>query len=292
MPNFIMYSIRNFSFEIPTIYFNDISKVFKFFSLQSFKLIQCNENQVNINLYLDWVTFYKSMMLFFNNHFSSKVLQVCVPVAPLRRHFNHASEMVSQLLMGEKFIAYFEIENFYFGYCEDGYWGYVSSHQLKSFENDFFRYYDCNVKYPIGSKISNTIDDIDIQKVIINLLDTPYLWGGKSNWGIDCSGLSQLLMLSQNILLPRDAYQQADLGDIISFGNHQFGDLAFFGKSMNAITHVGFILDANTILHAYGWVRKDLFTHEGIFHRNYQKITHQLVTIKRYSPFFNFWDIL
>lgn len=287
-----MYSFRNFSLEVPTIYFNDIPKLFSFFPAKSFKNIQYSENQILAILNLDWSCFYKNMIQFFSCHFSSSILQVCVPVAPLRSHFNHASEMVSQLLLGEKFISYFEVDNFHYGYCEDGYWGYVSSHQLKPFEDELFRSFELNTKYPIGSKTSKFNKEVDIHRVIDYLINTPYLWGGKSNWGIDCSGLSQLLMLSQNIILPRDAYQQADLGDTISFGNHQLGDLAFFGKSRNAITHVGFILDANTILHAYGWVRKDPFTHEGIFHSNYQKVTHQLVTIKRYSPFFNFWDFL
>jgi len=121
-----------------------------------------------------------------------------------------------------------------------------------------------------------------LRKLSNKFLNAPYLWGGRSPFGIDCSGLVQILYKAIGIKLPRDAYQQAGKGQSISFNNEtQMGDLAFFSNKAGQIAHVGLLLDQNHILHAYGKVRIDKFDHYGIYHEGLRKYTHKLRIIKR-----------
>ena len=88
-------------------------------------------------------------------------------------------------------------------------------------------------------------------------LNTPYLWGGRSLWGIDCSGLMQIVFALTGRKIPRDAYQQAELGHQVAIGQIESGDIAFFKNPKGRITHVGIMVDAENILHASGRVRID-----------------------------------
>ncbi len=289
-----MYSVRNFYVEIPYFVFTNFEQeLFNFFPPNNLIHLEKTNDFLGLGFQMEWTQWKNSLFNFFSSYLPKSDYQIKTAYAPLRKKSNHTSEMVSQALLGEMFTVFFEYENFMIGFTEDGYFGYISSHQLQPFKENLYRSFEGNEKIPIGSKIlKEKPNTVNIDKLISYLINTPYLWGGRSNWGIDCSGLTQLIFLSQNITLPRDAYQQADFGTEISFGKHQKGDLAFFGKSKNQITHVGYILNHNTILHAYGLVRYDIFQYNGIFHTDYQKITHDLVCIKRYPANFNFLQFL
>lgn len=113
-------------------------------------------------------------------------------------------------------------------------------------------------------------------------LNTPYLWGGRSPFGIDCSGFTQLLYKLNGVKLPRDASQQAKVGQTLSFVEEsEAGDLAFFDNEEGNIIHVGMVLDNNRIIHASGKVRIDRLDHQGIYNVNSNKYSHRLRLIKK-----------
>lgn len=113
-------------------------------------------------------------------------------------------------------------------------------------------------------------------------LNSPYLWGGRSPMGIDCSGFTQLVYKMNGIKLLRDAYQQAEQGETLSFVEEAVaGDLAFFDNEDGKIVHVGMVMDNNKIIHASGKVRIDSFDHLGIFNNELKAYTHQLRLLKR-----------
>lgn len=116
----------------------------------------------------------------------------------------------------------------------------------------------------------------------IQFLNSPYLWGGKSPFGIDCSGFTQTVYKLNGIKLLRDAYQQAEQGETLSFVEEaEPGDLAFFDNDEGKIVHVGIVLENNKIIHASGKVRIDGFDHHGIFNNDKKDYTHQLRLLKR-----------
>lgn len=113
-------------------------------------------------------------------------------------------------------------------------------------------------------------------------MEAPYLWGGKSPFGIDCSGFVQMVFKLSGYKMPRDAWQQAEVGDTLSFVEEaEPGDLAFFDNDEGKIIHVGIMLGGARIIHASGKVRVDKLDHHGIFNEEKGTYSHNLRLIKR-----------
>jgi hypothetical protein len=136
-----------------------------------------------------------------------------------------------------------------------------------------------NVWNPQEVKISSKV----IKQIAFKFLNTSYLWGGKSVFGIDCSGYSQATYKFLNQRLPRDAWQQAEEGEVVNFLQEaQCGDLAFFDNAEGRITHVGILLNDHEIIHSAGKVRIDKIDTDGILNLETKQRTHKLRIIKRY----------
>lgn len=113
-------------------------------------------------------------------------------------------------------------------------------------------------------------------------IGVPYLWGGRSAFGIDCSGLAQQVMMLGGIWLPRDASQQVKEGSAVKgLIDCAPGDLAFFTNERGLTVHVGMVLENNGIIHAHGEVRMDLLDNKGIYRQEEKRYSHQLSEIRR-----------
>lgn len=141
-------------------------------------------------------------------------------------------------------------------------------------------------KYSLNGEISfpesENYSEKKIVKFATKFLGTPYLWGGRSPFGIDCSGFTQIVYKLLGHSLRRDAYQQADQGIMVNFiDDARSGDLAFFQNEEGRITHTGIILPNKKIIHSSGRVRIDTIDHYGIFNDEKKSYSHLLRVIKR-----------
>ena len=247
----------------------------------------------------------------------SKWAYCSVSISPVRSEAADPSEIVSQLLFGELF----EVEEINAPWARirilnDGYEGYIDHKHLRPLREKEFKRWSEGLDYqqareqeiqtpwgkqricrgsclPGGQRKFNIGDDQfallgseydhfeDPVAMAKDYLNTPYLWGGKSPFGIDCSGIVQIIYRCFGKNLPRDASEQVDYGNDVEFEDRAAGDLAYFTNSKGKVTHVGILSDRDHIIHAAGHVREDYFTEAGIIHSEHGGYTHPLHCVKR-----------
>lgn len=229
-----------------------------------------------------------------------------VSIVPVRATNSDKSEMVTQLLFGESVDILDTKKNWTKIKCHyDNYEGWIDSKQYVLISDEDFEKRDTEViieralyynhqdeKFllSIGSEVErvnpqeSTPENLRdyIVEMALGFINVPYLWGGRSFFGIDCSGFTQIIYKANGIKIPRDAYQQAELGEVLDFVEEaQPGDLAFFENEDGKIIHTGIMLEGQKIIHAHGKVRIDELDSTGIFNKDLNKHTHKLRFIKR-----------
>ncbi len=240
----------------------------------------------------------------------------------MRKEASHRSEMVSELLFGEvaellesskDFTRLRGLHDHYEGWCQSNQLTFVEDQQNTwhtRLSPEWASVIDCN-GYPMHISMGSCcdmfnegiaqlgkfhvscqgktwdpsltpFDPVAFQQMAMKYLNTPYVWGGRSVFGIDCSGYVQQVMRFFNRQLPRDAYLQVDKGEVVGFLQEaRLADLAFFDNEEGRIIHVGILLGPDTIIHSSGKVRIDKIDNMGIINSDTNERTHRLRIIKR-----------
>ena len=238
-------------------------------------------------------------------------------IVPLRAEPSDKSELVSQVLYGEHFKV-LEKRKFWsrIRLAFDKYEGWIDNKQYILIEKETYKNLDQNTEQLSTNLVDFiTKDNGQLQTIVIGtplnaiqhlkhhfdghiatvkkdksklietakiFLNTPYLWGGKTPFGMDCSGFTQLVYRLNGFKLMRDASQQATQGEALSFiEESEAGDLAFFDNNEGNIIHVGLIMEDHYIIHAHGQVRMDRLDHTGIYNVDTKKHSHKLRVIKK-----------
>lgn len=242
-------------------------------------------------------------------------------VIPIRELPSDTSEMTTQLIFGEHYKIVEQRKKWSrIKIAHDKYTGWISNNQIHIIDQEEFDKLEkevvtlttdildiiegeSNQPIVIGSVLPTYKSDhafiknkmykflgkktqgFSEKKHLVNnaliFLNAPYLWGGRTPFGIDCSGFTQIVYRLQGINIPRDAFQQAEVGNTLSFiEESEEGDLAFFDDPEGKISHVGIIMNNNNIIHASGKVRIDKLDQQGIFNIEKKIHTHKLRIIK------------
>lgn len=243
-------------------------------------------------------------------------------IIPLRAESSDRSEIVSQVLFGEHFeILETQKQWSKIKLHFDDYEGWVDTKQYQLISKNSFNqlskdaiilnadlveyvstYNNSLIPIPLGASLSFlnhheiNIENFDFEGMKVTgikpksdiiatafmYLNAPYLWGGKTPFGIDCSGFTQMVYKLNGYKLLRDASQQSNQGEALSFiEESEPGDLAFFDNEEGKIIHVGIIMENNYIIHASGKVRVDRLDHLGIYNSEQNRHTHRLRVIKK-----------
>lgn len=229
---------------------------------------------------------------------------------PLRKSHSSASEMVSSMIFGETCTMVEQKEDWLKVVCDfDNYEGWIPENYLTFIAAEATPWNQIvkghrvalvsekgRIHLSPGSQLPGDMVLMDntewkvedssnmrreaLWQLAASFMYVPYLWGGRSDCGIDCSGLVQVVYKIAGFSLPRDSGDQYLCGEDVSFGDHRPDDLAFFQNSSGKITHVG-IVSPEGIIHASGRVREDLLTAAGIENSHSRHTTHWLAGIKR-----------
>jgi len=133
-----------------------------------------------------------------------------------------------------------------------------------------------------GDVISGKMSKSNLVRTAYKFLNAPYLWGGRTPFGVDCSGFTQMVYKINGYQLFRDAHQQASQGEVLSFIEEcEPGDLAFFDNEEGEIIHTGIVLANNYIIHCHGKVRIDRIDSSGIYNADTNRHTHKLRVMKQ-----------